>query len=337
MQDQLSRFNGRAQKINFDLVRFGAILLITNSHMHLLYSEPRLATGGGLGNAVFFALSGYGLAASWRESAPKSYFSWLVQRLTRLYLPMWLLLFTLCVIEQPHLDAKGVWDMLVWPTPYWFIAAISTFYIVFPLILRHGNKSIVRALCLVALIYSLWYFFALDLSRFSIENDYFRWCYYFGVMLAGAWFGFCGGKALLYSLISKPRTCAAGALLTLAMYFGYKYAFTLGHARHFQWLAHALTLMFVVLFAGALGAKEPLKFNYWRSIISKMSAMSLEIYLVQVFLLRAAWLKALPHAVSSLTAWVLIFALAYALHSFSGRLIAILPWTKHRDRPSAAR
>jgi peptidoglycan/LPS O-acetylase OafA/YrhL len=52
---------------NLNLLRAIGILLVTNSHFDALYPDPRMGTGGAFGNAIFFALSGYGLAFSYRN------------------------------------------------------------------------------------------------------------------------------------------------------------------------------------------------------------------------------------------------------------------------------
>jgi peptidoglycan/LPS O-acetylase OafA/YrhL len=50
------------RNISIDILRFFAILLITNSHMEIMYVKfPILATGGVIGNSLFFFCSGFTL------------------------------------------------------------------------------------------------------------------------------------------------------------------------------------------------------------------------------------------------------------------------------------
>ena len=44
------------------LMLFMATVLITLSHLDAFVPDPRIATGGAIGNSLFFFLSGYGLA-----------------------------------------------------------------------------------------------------------------------------------------------------------------------------------------------------------------------------------------------------------------------------------
>lgn len=52
----------RQRDISIDVLKFFAVLLITNSHMDLLYGKySALATGGAIGDVLFFFASGFTL------------------------------------------------------------------------------------------------------------------------------------------------------------------------------------------------------------------------------------------------------------------------------------
>lgn len=52
----------RQRDISIDIMKFFAVLAITNSHMELLYGDYSfLATGGAIGDVLFFFASGYTL------------------------------------------------------------------------------------------------------------------------------------------------------------------------------------------------------------------------------------------------------------------------------------
>lgn len=55
----------KSHNISIDILKFFAALLITNSHMELLYGKySMLATGGSIGDVLFFFASGF--THSWR-------------------------------------------------------------------------------------------------------------------------------------------------------------------------------------------------------------------------------------------------------------------------------
>lgn len=52
----------KSHNISIDILKFFAALLITNSHMELLYGKySMLATGGSIGDVLFFFASGFTL------------------------------------------------------------------------------------------------------------------------------------------------------------------------------------------------------------------------------------------------------------------------------------
>lgn len=52
----------KARNISIDILKCIAVLVITNSHMELLYGKySALATGGAIGDALFFFASGFTL------------------------------------------------------------------------------------------------------------------------------------------------------------------------------------------------------------------------------------------------------------------------------------
>lgn len=53
----------RQRNPSIDILKFFAALLITNSHMGLLYPESlvKLSTGGAIGDVLFFFCSGFTL------------------------------------------------------------------------------------------------------------------------------------------------------------------------------------------------------------------------------------------------------------------------------------
>lgn len=52
----------KQRDLSIDILKFLAVIAITNSHMELLYGKySTLATGGAIGDVLFFFASGYTL------------------------------------------------------------------------------------------------------------------------------------------------------------------------------------------------------------------------------------------------------------------------------------
>lgn len=58
----MEQINGKERNFSIDILRFIAALLITNSHLGVMYGKYSfLSTGGTIGDALFFFCSGFTL------------------------------------------------------------------------------------------------------------------------------------------------------------------------------------------------------------------------------------------------------------------------------------
>ena len=172
-----------------DLLRAVAIALIVNSHFDGLYPAPALATGGALGNALFFALSGFGLAVRARGD-DTGFAEWYRRRVCRIYPALVLAVVLFFALPGRAWSGWGVRDWmahLIWPTPYWFVTAMMLFYaLLYPLRRLDRGGAYLAALLGLFIPYLAWYLTGVDLSRYSIEGEgYFKWIHYFQIMLFG--------------------------------------------------------------------------------------------------------------------------------------------------------
>lgn len=164
-------------------IRFLATLLITNSHFDTLYPEgfSWMSTGGALGNALFFLVSGYTLYRSSRND----FTTWILRRYSKIFPNTWIFLFvtgTLGLASYTFLD----WALL---TRFWFLNAIIVFYPIFFFAIRIFEKRLWILWCLTAAPW-LATFFKLPHEAYIIESGElcFRWYPYFCIMILGALF-----------------------------------------------------------------------------------------------------------------------------------------------------
>lgn len=164
------------------LLKFFAAFLITWSHLDKCFPENLsfLATGGSLGNGLFFFISGFGLYYSSRNL--KS-ISWFQTKFSKLLLPTFVFVL-----------AKTIFNGYInWETEFnhtWFVWAILAFYIAYhPILLfckEHIFKIILVTYPVMFIIYAV-----LLLNRqdyfVDIANYYFKCTYYFQIFLFGGW------------------------------------------------------------------------------------------------------------------------------------------------------
>ncbi len=176
-----------------DFLRFLAIVCIVNSHLDAYYPVPGLATGGMLGNSLFFLLSAFGLALSW-DNHPRPFSEWYGRRIRRILPSIWAF-FVICVLPLAFVRDQLVLDpqldflsFLLFPPDLWFIRALLVYYLVVFVVISRGSD---RAFywCVLVLItcaaYGIAYAGYLDLGVFSIEQPPFKLLFYLLVVLFG--------------------------------------------------------------------------------------------------------------------------------------------------------
>jgi peptidoglycan/LPS O-acetylase OafA/YrhL len=309
--NRMAQFRG---PLDSALVRCIAIFLVTNSHLDGLYPIPQLATGGALGNALFFAASGYGLTVGF-NAMPKSFVIWYWRRLARLYPSVFL------VIGVFELAIPGNWfrwtfgdymETFIWPTPAWFISAILIFYAAsYPFMLLRRRAFYWGGMAALCGLYAYFYLTRVDLTRYSIEGPgNFNWIFYFGLVLLGSYLAAANS-------ISGPgrRRDLFMAVGLLAAYFGFGFLLSKGHFTAYQFLMHLITVLLVIA-VFRLSQTEWLIHSVASSKIGKsavllISGMTLEIYLLQFYVYSSPHVTLLPFPANVLVFWLVLVFLAW--------------------------
>ena len=162
--------------------RFMAILLVTNSHFDALYPKSlvALATGGAIGNALFFFVSGYALFMSRRTS----FFDWIFRRFSRILPSAWIFCFVAGMLGVAEFTPLG--SALL--SYHWFLRAIIIFYPIFFFAVKFFGKNLWVAAVLALIPYAAM-ILALPHETFIAETGFLgiRW-YYLAIMLLGGVF-----------------------------------------------------------------------------------------------------------------------------------------------------
>jgi peptidoglycan/LPS O-acetylase OafA/YrhL len=301
-------------------VRFLAIFLITNSHLDQLYPVTYLGTGGAIGNALFFMLSGYGLTISWQKNK-YSFFKWYKRRILRIY-PS--LILVVIIFDLLLGGAWKYWTFLdyltafTWPTPAWFISALMLFYIIFFIILRLKNhNAFIAAIFLLFIPYFYFYFSHVDLSHYTIEGPgYFKWIFYLQIMLFGGYLAYHSQK-----IKYKNHTFIIYLMGALLLYLVFGKSFVNGHYAEYQFVIHLLTFAIVYFtFAVARSALvlEKIMGNQKTFyIVALISGLTLEIYLLQYQVYSNVIVTSLLFPINIIIFWILVVFLAFIIFRIS--------------------
>lgn len=312
--------------INFDLLRAIAILLVTNSHFDAFYPDPRFATGGALGNALFFALSGYGLAHSYRNHEI-GFVNWYWRRICRIFPSVWAVgIITLTWLGLwSSTTASSLVGEFLWPTRHWFVSAIMLFYVAFFAILVTDRSRVFELAAGVMLVpYFIGYIWFVDLSSWSIEGGYFKWIFYGHVMLLGA--AVARHKHLLEGVRIRTET-----ILLIAFsiaYFGTKLMMSVTNNWNAQFTIHLLTLP-ILLLGARVTAFAPIQIWSRNSnggrIAAFISLIALEIYLLQQLFQNILWLRLLSFPMGAILASFGIVVSAYLVFRLAEFIRTLLP------------
>lgn len=292
------------RNIGIDIVKFVAVLLITNSHMRDYYPLciNKLATGGVIGDALFFFCSGFTL---FMKPISLPFDDWYKRRIRRIYPTVfaWAAICA-CLLGISH---DMWWTLLHGGGPFvmWIMRYYVLFYFIGRFMPRYLNQVFVSAVAISVVAYFLW-------ERPEGYSMYgatsLKEIYFFLFMLQGAIIG--RGCSL-----PGGRKALAGFLLSVVAFYG----FVIGAERVVfvnDWqLLSMLPLMCTIYFLFALCSCNKAKQLFFKARVSNIvlciGGLCLEVYITQSVLLGIEIPLIFP--LNYLSMFVLIFAASYLL------------------------
>ena len=289
--------------IGIDIIKFFAAFLITNSHMEALYPQNMafLATGGAIGDALFFFYSGFTLFLK-----PMGRFDlWYKKRINRIYPTVFAKAILFALIFNIHTD---IYDTIV-NGGGWFVSCIMIYYIIAYIIDKLMSKHLYISFAITSIItiiaYSLWE----KPDNFNIYgNTYFKWVFFFLFMLQGA-------------IIGKKQTSVGGkkSLLFLLPCIIIYYAMVIISSRYTNindiQLVTLVPLLGITYFTYTLSncnkAKQLFTNKKINTIVMLIGGLCLEIYLIQRPLLKID--LGIPYPANYILTLTMIIVGAYIL------------------------
>lgn len=269
-----------------NLLRVLAAICITNSHFANVWPISGIASGGMLGDVLFFAISGYCLYHS--DFRLCDFGRWYIKRFKRIYITVILIVFLTCCFNGFPATAEGCFRTFIYPTQYHFVASIMVLYMVYYIwmnILKRWRvqvwiSGVVFAVCIVVV-----YVLTFDTSWYHIDEveDHFIRFLFFASMLLGAHFReseqrnkkFVGDRVGITGVL---------CIVSVIIYFGIRMAvpkFELYIVQFLTWVAILFALYWIFRWAESLEPfllKLPGKVNL---IFEFLAGITLQIYLVQ--------------------------------------------------------
>lgn len=263
--------------VSIDLLKFLAVVFVVNSHLDICYPEGYkfLATGGSLGDALFFFCSGFTLFLG-RDDG---FGCWYKRRMSRILPSVFVCAFAYAWwMGKDWYNAVGGW---------WFIRCILLYYVVLFAVRRYSMRCLWLPFALTGLVVCVWWFAVEDPRHSIYGGGYFMWSYYFIPMMLGAVVGLNREKMRVRPFGDSMGFCGSVALY----YVLWKYA--LGHAG-LEWLQLAsipflsLSMLFLYRLANA-----PVSLRFMSGaggvVMAAIGGLCLEVYLSHLMVLTDCW------------------------------------------------
>ena len=307
------------------VLRALAACLITNSHYTGIYPIDLIANGGLIGDVLFFAISGYCLYNIKNDFSLKGFVLWYGKRIWRVFPPVIIATAVYMLLGFYHLSEHSFAWWYIYPTYYHFVASIIVLYIPFFFIIKIEflKKRLPIVMGLIAIIYLAIYLIIYDKSYYHIDTvrePMIRFLF-MESMLLGAWFrqNDCRFRLNKTQSVSKKWIPVCGLFLFITAYFASKIAFSKNMIPSSwqilnQVVIFALLFFLFLTFCKADRKLENICGGGVRSIISFLSSITLEIYVVQYVLIDLIRDLNLPFPINWICVTSSILLAAYVLH-----------------------
>lgn len=307
-----------------NVLRAFAAILITNSHYGIVYPISAIASGGLLGDVLFFAVSGFCLTDI-KENFPK----WYLKRIFRIFPALWIITFVYVLFGIYAVgDITEFMKMFIFPTNYHFIASIMLIYILYYYVMKLEKlkKNIPAVFIGIVAVQLFIYIFFYDKSFYHIDSvsEPMIRLLFFEAMLVGAYV-----KMNSERFINKNRVfnwvCTFILIIT---YFGTKIIFSkFDEIAEYQIINQYVLILLLVSLLISFAGIDSLLSNFNKTIkegINFISNRTLEIYLVQTVLIEMIARKITVFPINWIVITSVIILFATILHLFSTKIKRIL-------------
>lgn len=312
------------KKNDTNFLRFFAIVLIINSHLDDYYPIRFFATGGAMGNALFFVLSSFGLFLSAQKNL-KPFTEWYTQRIKRIYPTVWIVVILLTLPYKIYMDAFDLKNLLLFfgnffYPPFWFLQALMLFYILIYFIIKKYNvRKIYYWLFAVSVLYAFIYLNFLDLSKWCIEDDPFQYLFYLVIFIFGVFLAARNDK-IKYSGIQDWGLF----FLTVGIIYGHKFLMLKGMLSSLQFIQHLFIFPFIYYFfkvsRSDLIQECIMKVPVFKTTINYISNLTLELYLVHLYVILFIPKLKLPFPINIIAVIIVTFIIATLVKYLSNRI-----------------
>lgn len=294
----------KERNIGIDILKFFAALLITNSHMELVYGNySMLATGGAIGDVLFFFCSGFTLFLG----RMGRFDNWYKRRINRIYPTVFAWAILEAFIFNQH---YGMYYIIIHGGG-WFVTCIMIYYVILYMIKRFIFNQLRLVFIIASIITIIWYLMIDRPENYNMYGGtYFKWCHYFLFMLLGAMMGV--SKKELKSSFGYDLMKLIGSVV---IYYAILFSGRIYSICSELQIVSLIPLLYIVYYSYKVCNSETMKRLYNNKMlgwcIKFVGGLCLEIYLVQYTLFTDKMNSIFP--LNIIIMFVIIIFVAYIL------------------------
>lgn len=264
----------KQRDISIDILKFLAVLAITNSHMGLLYGKYSfLATGGAIGDALFFFCSGFTLFMG----RGGRFDNWYKRRINRIYPTV----FAWAILSSFIFGRRESMDSVVFYGGGWFVTCIMLYYVVLYFIRKWFITKIKWVISTVFIGCGLWFVLADISDDFNMYGaTYFKWFHYFLFMLMGAMMGIGSPSMVKAKTVADVIMLVVSVVGFYALYYLMKVP-ELNKLHYFTLFPLAGVVYYFYRICNSATLLHLYNHKIFGWIIKFVGGLCLEIYLVQ--------------------------------------------------------
>lgn len=305
----------KERNVGIDVLKLLAILLITNSHMKPLYgSYGALATGGVIGDAMFFFCSGFTLFLKPFSDGVKGFPNWYKRRINRIYPTVFAVAILGCTFWGVHRDINTI----LLSGGRWFVTLIMVYYVFIYFIGVFFRNKLNWVLAFASLALIVWFYcmdFTFPFSLYADNGVRNKWFLFFLFMLFGTK---VGTMSLEKEYIPQWRNLAFALAGSVAFYSFYsatlKYP-QLGPFHSLTFLPMLVVLYYAYLWANGKFMRSVYQTKWGNLIIRFVGGLCLENYLIQNRVLTTSLNHLFP--LNLVIVFVMIVLASYLLRCFA--------------------
>lgn len=268
----------KERNLTIDILKFLAAILITNSHMDSLYGKfSFLATGGTIGDALFFFCSGFTLFIKPLNSRFSNFFNWYKRRINRIYPTVIAVALITCIFFERD---KNIVEIFLYGGG-WFVQCIMIYYIAFYFLGLYAKNKLFHVMILISIASCIW-FVSIDRPQGynMYGTGYLKWLLYSVYMLQGAIVGMNINK-----LEINPKKDLILLFISLICFFSFYIFPRKIYAIEFLQVFNFIPLLGVTLYFYKVCTSDWIKKIYNNKgvyfIVRLIGGLCLEIYLIQ--------------------------------------------------------